>query len=183
MDRISRQRVQRIIEFLTEVLEEPTLSNRDRSKLLGAKSLLYNSLEYQHDGREDDSDVGERYYSWDFEQSPLVNNPRKKKLSMKKRGQLLRQSRSNFVFPDRAPGVGSYPINDLYHAKLALNMASWSAKGRSDMPEILYAVLKKYPSVKKWDKIDRYYDIAHEEMESRPQQRIAANPRRRRRRR
>ena len=171
MDRVSRQRVGRIIEYLAEVLEEPDLSYRDRAKLEGAKGLLYDSLEHQPQEREE----------FAFEDTPHWPNPRKKKLSMKKRGQLLRQSRSNFVFPNKAPGVGSYPINDLYHAKLALNMASWSAKGRSDMPEILYAVLKKYPSVKKWDKIDRYYDIAHEEMDNRPQQRIAANPRRRRR--
>ena len=79
---------------------------------------------------------------------------------------------SDFVFPDRAPGVGSYPINDLYHAKLALNMGSWSEKGKREMPYILDAVLRKYPQLENWKHIDRYYDIADEYSD----RRIAANP-------
>jgi len=84
-------------------------------------------------------------------------NRRSRKLTMDDREDL---PLSDFVFPDRAPGVGSYPINDLYHAKLALNMASWSEKGKREMPYILDAVLRKYPQLDNWKHIDRYYDIA-----------------------
>ena len=68
-----------------------------------------------------------------------------------------------FVFPSRAPGPGSYPIPNIHYAKLALNMASWSEKGKEELPEILPIVLKKYPQLKNWSHIDRYYDIADEE--------------------
>lgn len=81
-----------------------------------------------------------------------------------------------FVFPSRAPGPGSYPIPNIHYAKLALNMASWSEKGKEELPEILPIVLKKYPQLKNWSHIDRYYDIADEESGYR----MAANPRHRR---
>lgn len=96
--------------------------------------------------------------------------PQQGKLTRRERASLPKKA---FVFPSRAPGPGSYPIPNIHYAKLALNMASWSPKGKEELPEILPIVLKKYPELKNWDLIDRYYDIADEE----DSYQMAANPR------
>ena len=96
--------------------------------------------------------------------------PQQGKLTRRERASLPKKA---FVFPSRAPGPGSYPIPNIHYAKLALNMASWSPKGKEELPEILPIVLKKYPQLKNWDLIDRYYDIADEE----GGYAMAANPR------
>jgi hypothetical protein len=48
--------------------------------------------------------------------------------------------KSEFVFPDRAPGHGSYPIPDRAHAAVALRYAS----GTADEPAVRRAVCKKF---------------------------------------
>jgi hypothetical protein len=52
----------------------------------------------------------------------------------------------NFVFPDKAPGHGSYPIHDLAHAKNALSRAS--AQGESVFKAVSAKVYAKYPGLK-----------------------------------
>ena len=95
--------------------------------------------------------------------------PQQGKLTRKERASLPKKA---FVFPSRAPGPGSYPIPNIHYAKLALNMASWSPKGKEELSEILPIVLKKYPQLKNWEHIDRYYAIAEEDSSYQ----MAANP-------
>ena len=52
----------------------------------------------------------------------------------------------NFVFPEKAPEHGSYPIHDLAHAKNALARAS--AQGESVYKAVAAKVYKKYPGLK-----------------------------------
>jgi hypothetical protein len=48
--------------------------------------------------------------------------------------------KSDFVFPERAPGPGSYPIRDRAHAHIALTFA----KGTKDEAAVRRAVYKKF---------------------------------------
>ena len=52
-------------------------------------------------------------------------------------------SKSDFVFPDRAPGPGSYPIRDRQHGGLALGFA----KGTADYAKVKSAVCSRYPDL------------------------------------
>lgn len=49
-------------------------------------------------------------------------------------------SPSDFVFPDRAPGPGSYPIKDRAHAAAALRFS----EGTKDEAAVRRAVKKKF---------------------------------------
>ena len=49
-------------------------------------------------------------------------------------------SPSDFVFPERAPGHGSYPIKDRGHAQAALEFS----KGTADEAAVRRAVCKKF---------------------------------------
>lgn len=53
-------------------------------------------------------------------------------------------SSSDFVFPDKAPGSGSYPINDREHAIDALARSS----GKSEEAAVRRAVKRKFPDIK-----------------------------------
>ena len=64
--------------------------------------------------------------------------------------QRARMPKSDYVFPSRAPAVGAYPINDLYHARLAIQLAQLSPKGRRDLPKVKKAVFARYPSLIDW---------------------------------
>lgn len=59
-----------------------------------------------------------------------------------------------FVFPNKAPGSGSYPIGDLYHARLALvYVLSPSNKGkRRAVVQAVQAVHPQYDWAKWWDR-------------------------------
>lgn len=48
--------------------------------------------------------------------------------------------RSDFVFPDRAPGPGSYPIPDRKHALIAIK----DATGTADETAVRRAVKRKW---------------------------------------
>lgn len=65
----------------------------------------------------------------------------KAKLSSKQRGDL---PKGDFVFPDKAPGSGSYPIPDRSHAANALARAS----GKPEEAAVKAAVYRKYPDLK-----------------------------------
>lgn len=53
--------------------------------------------------------------------------------------------KSAFVFPDKAPGSGSYPIPDLAHARDALARSS----GKPEAGAVRRAVYARYPQLKK----------------------------------
>jgi hypothetical protein len=48
---------------------------------------------------------------------------------------------SDFVFPERRPGHGSYPIPDEHHARLALQFSA----GTADEEAVRRAVAARYP--------------------------------------
>ena len=73
--------------------------------------------------------------------------PRLKKLTKAQRARL---PKSDFVFPERAPAVGSYPINVKARAMVAIQLAQLSAKGRRDLPKVKKAVFARYPSLIAW---------------------------------
>lgn len=54
-------------------------------------------------------------------------------------------SKSDFVFPDKAPGSGSYPIPDEAHARDALARSS----GKPEAGAVARAVHKKFPTIDK----------------------------------
>jgi hypothetical protein len=62
-----------------------------------------------------------------------------KKLNMAER-RALPQNKSNFVFPERGPGPGSYLIKDRSHAAVALSRA----KNTPDFAAVKKAVCAKY---------------------------------------
>jgi hypothetical protein len=51
--------------------------------------------------------------------------------------------KSDFVFPDRAPGPGSYPIGDRKHGGLAIGFS----KGTKDEATVRRVVCKRYPDL------------------------------------
>jgi hypothetical protein len=51
--------------------------------------------------------------------------------------------KSAFVFPERAPDVGAYPIHDKKHAIAALHYA----KGKKDWARVRATVLARYPGL------------------------------------
>lgn len=53
--------------------------------------------------------------------------------------------KSAFVFPEKAPGSGSYPIHNLAHAVVALGRS----KGKPEQGAVRSAVHSKYPNLKK----------------------------------
>jgi hypothetical protein len=55
--------------------------------------------------------------------------------------------KSNFVFPGKAPGAGSYPIPNVSHAKSALSLGSRFA-GPAGLKKIKAKVKKKFPSMR-----------------------------------
>ena len=55
--------------------------------------------------------------------------------------------KSDFVFPAKAPGSGSFPINDRKRAKAALSYA----RDASDPAKVRAAVHRKFPSIGKRD--------------------------------
>lgn len=63
------------------------------------------------------------------------------KLSYKVRAKL---SKSQFVFPGKAPGSGSYPIPDAAHARDALARSS----GKPEHGAVVAAVKRKFPKIK-----------------------------------
>ena len=65
-----------------------------------------------------------------------------KKLTMADRKAL---PKSSFVFPERAPAIGSYPIHDAAHARAALHYA----KGKKDWARVRATVLARYPGLAK----------------------------------
>jgi len=65
-----------------------------------------------------------------------------KKLTAKARKHI---SKGNFAVPEKSPKSGSYPIQDIGHAKAALGRAA----GKTVEPRVRAAVFKKYPSLKK----------------------------------
>lgn len=52
-------------------------------------------------------------------------------------------SKSSFVFPDKAPGSGSYPIHDRTHAANALSRAS----GKPEYAAVKRKVCSRYPDL------------------------------------
>ena len=56
-----------------------------------------------------------------------------------------RISKGNFAIPSKAPGSGSYPINDISHAKNALARSS----GKPEEATVKRAVYRKNPSLRK----------------------------------
>lgn len=68
----------------------------------------------------------------------------KSKLSADERNNL---ADSDFVFPDKAPGSGSYPIPDLAHARNALARSS----GKPEEAKVRAAVQRRYPELSKAD--------------------------------
>ena len=53
--------------------------------------------------------------------------------------------KGQFVFPDKAPGSGSYPIHDIAHARNALARAS----GKPEEAQVRAKVYARYPQLKK----------------------------------
>jgi hypothetical protein len=51
--------------------------------------------------------------------------------------------KSAFVFPDKAPGSGSYPIHDESHARAALSMSA----GKPEEAKVRAAVHRRYPNL------------------------------------
>ena len=67
------------------------------------------------------------------------------------RGKLTEEEREDlpardFVFPK----TRRYPINDLYHARKALQMMQWNKVSKEDIPEVKKKVFARYPSLIKW---------------------------------
>ena len=52
--------------------------------------------------------------------------------------------KSDFVFPEKAPGPGSYPIGDKGHAQAALGLSA----GKPEEAAVKAAVYKRYPEMK-----------------------------------
>lgn len=65
---------------------------------------------------------------------------REAKLSMADRKKL---PKSAFVFPDKAPAPGSYPIHDESHARAALSMSA----GKPEESAVKSAVKKRHPNI------------------------------------
>lgn len=68
------------------------------------------------------------------------------KLTTAHRKNLLKQSKSNFVFPGKGPGAGSYPINDPEHGRKALQLGAKFASP-SQLATIKRKVHAKFPSI------------------------------------
>lgn len=66
--------------------------------------------------------------------------------------QRKRMSKSQFVFPSKAPGPGSFPIPDISHGKNALARAS----GKSVEPKVRAAVKTKFPSIGRGSSLSSY---------------------------
>lgn len=56
-----------------------------------------------------------------------------------------RLAKGSFAIPSKAPGSGSYPINDISHARNALARSS----GKPEEGTVKRAVYRKYPSLRK----------------------------------
>lgn len=67
------------------------------------------------------------------------------KLTAAHRKTLLRSSKGNFAIPEKAPGSGSYPIEDRSHAQNALARSS----GKAVAGRVREAVHRKYPDMGK----------------------------------
>ena len=67
------------------------------------------------------------------------------KLTYKQRKRLPKE---DFVFPEKAPGPGSYPISDLAHARNALAMVS-AFGSPAEKAKVRRKVYKKFPQLKK----------------------------------
>lgn len=67
------------------------------------------------------------------------------KLTTKKRKRI---SKSNFAIPSKAPGPGSYPINDIAHARNALARVSQHGTP-AEKAQVRRKVYAKYPQLKK----------------------------------
>lgn len=110
---------------------------------------------------------------------PVRTNRRKSKKKGLTKAARNRLAASAFVFPR----TRRYPINDLYHGKLALQYAQWTKTSRKDLPKVKAAVFKKYPSLIKWwnenhpeDKWTKGKGRSRRAGRGRGRRRIAANP-------
>lgn len=54
-----------------------------------------------------------------------------------------RLPKSDFAIPEKAPGSGSYPIEDRNHAKAALSRS----RGKPEATRVRAAVKRKYPDM------------------------------------
>lgn len=61
--------------------------------------------------------------------------------------------KSAFVFPEKAPGPGSYPIPDANHARDALSRSS----GKSEESAVSAAVGKRFPGIKRTHDLKKLY--------------------------
>lgn len=66
--------------------------------------------------------------------------------------QRKKMSKGQFVFPNKAPGPGSFPIPDIAHGKNALARAS----GKSVEPKVRAAVKAKFPSIGRGSSLSSY---------------------------
>lgn len=71
------------------------------------------------------------------------------KLSYQDRKKL---SKSQFVFPNKAPGAGSFPIPDKAHGRVALSRSS----GKPVAGRVRAAVKAKFPSIGRGSSLSSY---------------------------
>lgn len=69
------------------------------------------------------------------------------KLSAAARRRLKTNKPSDFVFPEKAPGSGSYPMPDRKRAESAVKMAMAHLSGEQ-RSKVLNAVARRYPELK-----------------------------------
>lgn len=63
-----------------------------------------------------------------------------------RRRKRLPKNKDNFVFPEKAPGPGSYPIPDIEHARNALARVAQHGSPQ-EQAEVKRVVYRKYPEL------------------------------------